>query len=179
MVRSFQDATGGETRRHTDSPASWKSCSVSVSCATCRAWEAVRVNIASGVWVCFAIRVLLLLPQLPLRPVAPLMTHRCPVLFSLSSSFSLLFHFHFHIFPFSHCFWCPAPSSRSVGIGLSAIGLVAQKVHIHTLLTERVLGSVPPLSSLLPPFLTLFLPPPVSSSSSPSTPPLLSTFELH
>ena len=100
-----------------------KSCSVSVSRVTCRAWEALRVKFVSGEGV-FGIRVLLLLPLLFLRP-APLVFRGWPftllhffMFFSMFPFFSVsllhfpFFHlifvavdfiyatFHFFIFPF-------------------------------------------------------------------------------
>ena len=109
--------------------------SVSVSCETCRACEAVRGKCATGVGGVFEIRVLLVLP----RSIAPLVSHRCPTgvpflflhvpfVLSFSSCFSfwvvsLVHCFIFHLFIFSIFaffpifFRCHALSNRSLGFG--------------------------------------------------------------
>ena len=68
-----------------DKPGNRVPCFVSVSCVTCRACEIVRVKFASRCRRVFGIAVLLLL-----RPVAPLVSRRCPV--------HLCSPFHFSIF---------------------------------------------------------------------------------
>ena len=117
--QSILHALGSTGENVIAKPGNRVPCSVSVSCVTCRACEAVgaKFDFSVVVWGVLMIRVLLLLLLLPLllRPVAPLVSRSCFFMFLHVSCFHVfLFSFwtlfvHYVSFPILHFSIFPLP----------------------------------------------------------------------